>query len=122
MPQPYFASYGLDLSPIDDEAARALKRDHVARRVAHTVLHVSGEGGAADIDVSTTFLVDAATEDDLGRPELWETMVRVGEDTYVNQRRYATRQDAEAGHDQTVALLRKDSDAFDITISETESP
>lgn len=102
--------YGLDGQPIDMEAAEALLADGVARRVAHTRLFTD----RGIVDVSTIFLVLDHNYFG-GPPVLWETMV-FGGPIDRHQWRYASREDAVRGHEETVSWARTAVDVAGATV------
>lgn len=66
-----------------------------------TIAYTDVSGG---VYVSTIFFSCTARKDHLGRPLLFETMVLGGEhDEYT--KKYATYEDAEKGHQQTIEML-----------------
>jgi hypothetical protein len=90
--------YGLDLQPISTREANELLGSEGRKRVALTNF---GNG----YSVSTVFLVLDHNHGD-GPPVLWETMVFDPEGEALGCRRYTSRDDAQHGHDETVAEIR----------------
>lgn len=90
--------YGLDGNPIDVSEANDLLGQHITRTIAIT-----------DIDgwrVSTVFLVLDHNFTGVGPPILWETMVFNSEGDIEGCLRYSSREDAQRGHNEHVALVR----------------
>lgn len=74
-----------------------------SNRVAHDIVHVSGE----EIRVSTVFLGLDHNFFDSGPPILFETMCFKGHNaSEFDQRRYATWDEAVAGHNEILNALR----------------
>ena len=108
--------YGLDGTPIDIAAAEALLRDDLARRVAHTA--ITTEKGR--VEVSTVFLVIDHNHWGGGPPVLWETMV-FGGPSDMDQRRYTSLPEAEAGHAETLAVVLAELDVEGTAVLAVES-
>lgn len=81
---------------VDVEEYLALRMNIEARRVKMTKL----SGGM----VSTVFLCDDHNWSGQGPPVLWETMVFGSGDGELGCRRYCTRAEASAGHEELVGL------------------
>ncbi len=92
--------YNTELKPITAMEADALLKDDLARRIAHTA--ITTEMGR--IEVSTVFLVLDHGWNGTA-PVLWETMVFGGPDD-MEQRRYSSREAAEAGHAEAVTCVK----------------
>ena len=107
--------YDTDLKPITALEADELLRDDLARRVAHTTL--TTEKGR--IEVSTIFLVlDHGWTGTV--PVQWETMVFGGPDD-MEQRRYSSREAAEAGHAETVTCVKSALDIEGVAVIAEET-
>lgn len=92
--------YGLDGQPIDAASAERLLADDLARRIAHTTI-VTTKG---TVTVSTVFLVLNHSFGE-GPPVLWESMA-FGGPLDEDQRRYASREAAVAGHAEMVTIAK----------------
>lgn len=97
--------YGLDHQPISLEEASRLLGDAQARIVAQDPL-VMGSIGL--LWVSTVFLVLDYNPLGIGLPVLYETMVFGEDGEPLYQRRYCTREDALAGHQEALDTLSRD--------------
>lgn len=95
--------YGLDGLPISYEEANELIGDIKARTVGYDELEIDGE----QVEVSTVFLVlDHSLTAEEHTPVLFETLVSGGPHD-MEVWRYATREDAVAGHAEVLAQLRR---------------
>jgi hypothetical protein len=92
--------YQPDGRPATPDEAQRLFLDIRARLLAQDVIHVATEV----VVVSTWFtVIDQGPSPD-GRPLLWQTAVS-DLTTYASLGSYATREEAERGHAQAVALI-----------------
>ncbi len=92
--------YGLDGEPISVEQAEPLLASP-ERVIAKTFLTTD----LGRVEVSTVFLVLDHSFGDDGPPVLWETMTFGGPED-LECRRYRSREDAVAGHDEEVMACR----------------
>lgn len=97
----HFKLDGHDVVPATFEEGKALLGNLQARRVASTVLQTPD---GTPVAVSTVFLVVNASLSD--PPLVFETLTMSTDDNFGGwQKRYATWDEAERGHQTTVALL-----------------